>query len=71
MVAKAVQHAQPLLGALKACVLAIKVELLELLETGEHLPKRLARINEHRPFAVAQEKVVRSLMAGGLALPGA
>jgi len=31
---KAVQHAQPLLRALKAGVLAIKVGLVELLETG-------------------------------------
>jgi hypothetical protein len=34
------------------------------------LLKRFLGINEHGPFAVAQDKVVCCLMAGGLALPG-
>jgi hypothetical protein len=67
---KAIEDLQPLLRVRKACGLAIKIVLGELLETGEHLRKRLVRIHEYRPFAVTQNKVVRRLMAGGLALPG-
>lgn len=67
--AKAVQHPQPLLCVPKTCVFAIKVVLGELLETGEHLLKRFLRINEHRPFPIAEEKVMRRLTSGGLPLP--
>ena len=66
---KAIQNLQPVLYALKACVLVIELGLGELSETGEHLRKRLLRVNEHRPFPVAQNKVVGCLTAGRLALP--
>jgi len=68
VVAKAVQHMQSVLRALKACILAIKLGLGELLETGEYLLKRFLRVNEHRPFPVAENKVVGRLTSGGLAL---
>jgi hypothetical protein len=55
---------------LKSSVLAIKLLLFELLDAFQHLLKRLLGVNENRPLAVAEDKVVRRLVPVGLALTG-
>ena len=70
LVAKTIQHLKQLLCFLKSSVLAIKLLLFELLDTFQHLLKRLLGVNENRPLAVAEDKVVRRLMPVGLALTG-
>ena len=66
-----IKHLESLLCFLKACVLPIKLGLVKLLTAPQDLFVRLGGVDEDRPFAIADDKLVDGLAALNLTLSGA
>lgn len=68
---KAIQHLEPVLGFLKACIFLIKPCLVKLPQAVQELVVGLGGVDEERPFSIAEDKLVDRFTALDLPLAGA
>jgi len=67
---KAIQHVEPVLGFLKACIFLIKPCLVKLPKAVQDLFVGLGGVDEKRPFTIAEDKLVDGFPALDLPLAG-
>lgn len=66
--AKPIQQLKALLGLKKACVLKVKLGLVEPLKAVQNLLKGFGGVNKDSPFAIAQDEFMHRLASMNLAL---